>query len=153
MRRYPDSAESLQQALKIDPKDWQNWGNLGDTLFQIPARREEARSAYQKAIELGRARLEVNPRDASILAFTADYYAMLDQEPQAREQLARALEIAPADADVLFRAAILYNHFGDKEKTLDFLTKSVAAGYSRTMIRDTPDFDHLRDDHRFRSAP
>ena len=95
LRRYADSAESLQQALKIDPNGWQNWGNLGDALFQIPARHKEAESAYQKAIQLGTARLEVNPRDASILAFTADYYAMLNQEPQAREQLARALESTP----------------------------------------------------------
>lgn len=151
MRRYSDSVESLQQAMKIDPNDWQNWGNLGDTLFQMPARRAEARSAYQKAIDLAKARLEVNPRDAYILAFVADYNAMLDQEPQAREQITRALETAPADADVLFRAAILYNHFGDTEKALHFLTKSVAAGYGRTVIRDTPDFDHLKDDGRFRA--
>ena len=151
MRRYPDSAENLQEALKIDPRNWQNWGNLGDTLFQIPARRAEAMTAYQKAIELAKERLGVNPRDASILSFTADYYAMLDQEPQAREQMRRALEIAPADADVLFRAAILYNHFGDMEKTLDFLTKSVAAGGSRTEIRDTPDFNRLKDDRRFQA--
>jgi hypothetical protein len=32
---------------KVDPKDWLNWGNLGDTLFQIPARRAEARSGGQ----------------------------------------------------------------------------------------------------------
>jgi tetratricopeptide (TPR) repeat protein len=151
MRHYPDSAENLQQALKIDSKDWLNWGNLGDTLFQIPARRAEAKSAYQKALELAKPRLEVNPQDAAILAFTADYYAMLDQEREAREQMARALQTAPEDADVLFRAAILYNHFGDPGKTLDFLTKSVAAGYSRTLIRDTPDFDHLKDDRRFRA--
>jgi eukaryotic-like serine/threonine-protein kinase len=141
----------LKQALKIDSKDWLNWGNLGDTLFQIPSRRSEALSAYQKAIELAKERLDVNPRDAFTLAFTADYYSMLDQERQAREQLARALEIAPKDAEVLFRAAILYNHFGDAEKTLDSLAKSVSAGYSRTAIRDTPDFDHLKDDRRFRA--
>jgi tetratricopeptide (TPR) repeat protein len=151
MRRYPDSAENLQQALKIDSKDWLNWGNLGDTLFQIPARRAEAKSAYQKALEMAKPRLEVNPQDAAILAFTADYYAMLDQEREARVQMARALQTAPEDADVLFRAAILSNHFGDPGKTLNFLTKSVAAGYSRTLIRDTPDFDHLKDERRFRA--
>jgi tetratricopeptide (TPR) repeat protein len=151
MRRYQDSAENLQQALKIDPKDWLNWGNLGDTLFQISERRAEAKSAYQKAIELAKLRLEVNPQDATILAFIADYYAMLDQERESREQMARALQTAPEDADVLFRGAILCNHFGDSRKTLDFLTKSVAAGYSRTLIRDTPDFDHLKDDQRFRA--
>ena len=149
MRRYSDSAESLQEALKIDPKDWQNWGNLGDTLFQVPARRAEAMSAYKKAIELAKTRLEVNPRDAYTLAFTADYYAMLDQERQAKEELARALELAPADADVLFRAAILHNHFADTEKTLVYLGKAVAAGYSPTVIRDTPDFDHLKDEPRY----
>ncbi len=151
MRRYQDSAENLQQALKLDDKDWLNWGNLGDTLYQIPARRQEALNAYRKAIELARPRLEVNPKDFSTLAFTADYYAMLDQERQAREQLARALEITSSDAEVLFRAAILHNHFGDTEKTLDFLNKAVAAGYSRTALRDTPDFDRLKDDPRFRA--
>jgi len=151
MRRYSESADSVQQALKIDPNDFLNWGNLGDALFQIPDRRSEARRAYQKAIELAQSRLDVNPREASSLAFTADYYAMLDQERQARERLARALEIAPTDADVLFRAAIVHNHFGDKEKTLSLLAKSVANGYSRTVIRDTPDFDRLTDDRRFRA--
>jgi serine/threonine-protein kinase len=149
MRRYPESAENLEQALKMDPKDWLNWGNLGDTLSQIPARRAEARSAYQKATELGNARLEVNPRDTTVLSFIADYYAMLDQDRQAQELMDQALKIAPIDSDVLFRAAILYNRLGDTERTLDFLTKSVAAGCSRTLIRDTPDFDKFKNNPRF----
>lgn len=151
MRRYQESADSLQEALKIDPKDWLNWGNLGDTLVQIPSRHPEAMSAYRKAIDLARPRLEVNPKDSSSLAFTADYYAMLDDERQSRELLGRVLDIAPADPEVLFRAAIVNNHFRDKAKTLDFLDKAVAAGYSRTVIRDTPDFDSLKDDPRFRT--
>ena len=151
MRRYQDSAENLQQALKIDDQDWLNWGNLGDALYQIPSRRQEALSAYRKAIDLAQLRLRLNPRDSSALAFTADYYAMVGEERQAREHLARALEIAPNDADVLFRAALLYNHFQDTEKVLDFLSKSLSAGYSRAVIRDTPDFDHLKNDPRFRA--
>jgi tetratricopeptide (TPR) repeat protein len=118
-------------------------------LYQIPSRRADSLSAYRKAIELARLRLEANPKDSFALAFTADYYAMLDQEQQARETMARALEIAPADAEVLFRAAILYNHFGDTKNTLDFLTRSVASGYSRTVIRDTPDFNQLKNDAHF----
>jgi tetratricopeptide (TPR) repeat protein len=151
MRRYPESAENLQQALKIDADDWLNWGNLGDTLFQIPARRAEATNAYQKALDLTNARLQVNPRDAVTQAFAADYNAMIDRESQAKEEMARALQGAPADADVLFRAAILYNHFGEADKAIDFLGKSVTAGYSRTVIRDTPDFERIREDRRFRA--
>lgn len=151
MRRYDDSAASLQQALKIDDNDWLNWGNLGDALYQIPARRADAAAAYRKAIALTDARLEVNPRDAFTLAFAADYHAMLEEESTARDQMARAIQAAATDAEVLFRAAILNNHFGDAGKTLDFLNKAVAAGYSRTVIRDTPDFDHLKSDPRFRA--
>jgi hypothetical protein len=65
--------------------------------------------------------------------------------------MARALEITSTDADVLFRAAVMNNHFGDTEKSLDFLKRAVAAGYSPTVIRDTPDFDHLTGDPRFRA--
>jgi tetratricopeptide (TPR) repeat protein len=149
MRRYAEAAGSLQEAVKIDPNDWLNWGNLGDTLYQIPARRQESLDAYRKAIVLAKARLEVNPKDGFVLAFMADYYAMLDDERQARNQFGRALQIAPADPEVLFRAAILHNHFADRRKTLEFLEKSAAAGYSRTVIRDTPDFDWHRQEPRY----
>jgi serine/threonine protein kinase/tetratricopeptide (TPR) repeat protein len=150
LRRYEESAKTLRDALKMDDEDWANWGSLGDALFQLPARRSEALDAYQRAVDLAKARLDVNPRDASVLAATAGYYAILKRERQAKEQLARALQIAPADPEVLFRAAICYEHFGDADKTLDFLSKAIAAGYPLTVIRDTPDFDHFKDDVRFR---
>jgi tetratricopeptide (TPR) repeat protein len=152
LRRYEESADTLDQAMKIDDRDWQNWGNLGDALYQIPSRRAEALNAYRKAIDLALARLGVNPRDASVLAFTADYYAMLDKEKEAKDHLARALALAPTNGDVLFRAAILYNHFGEVQKTLTCLHRAVEAGYSRTVIRDTPDFDRLRSDGRLREV-
>jgi serine/threonine-protein kinase len=151
LRRYEDSAETLQTALKLDDRNWGDWGNLGDALYQIPSRRAEAPSAYKKAVEILSQRLEVNPKDVSALAMSADYYAMLDQEMEARRHLASALAIEPSDPDVLFRGAILYNHIGDTTKTLEFLRRAVDAGCSRTQVRDTPDFDHLRGDKRFDS--
>jgi tetratricopeptide (TPR) repeat protein len=152
LRRYAESADVLQQAIKINSNDWLNWGNLGDTLYQIPSRLSEAKAAYQKAIDLAQTRLEVNPRDGYTLAFSADYSAMLDQESKAKEKIARALEVSPKDPEVLFRAAVVFNHFKDETKALSFLGKAVAEGYSRTAIRDTPDFDHFKADPRFRSV-
>jgi len=151
LRKYDESVGTMREALRFDDQDWQNWGNLGDALFQIQSRRAEANQAYQKAVELAKARLEVNPRDAHTLAFSADYYAMLDEEHSAREQIGRALQIAPSDPEVLFRAAICYNHFKQVDKTLDLLDKAVASGYPQTVIQATPDFDALRGDVRFRT--
>ena len=153
MRRYQDSAENLELALKIDDKDWLNWGNLGDTLYRDSVSpRRDARSAYRKAIELGGPRLEVNPKDSLAPGL---YGGLL------RHGRPRAAGAGTDDAGAskshrltpmsLFRAAILYNHFGDTEKTTGISGKSVAAGYSRTVIHDTPDFDHLKDDPRFRA--
>src|SRR5208283_5317361 len=103
---------------------WINWGNLGDALYWIPSRRSEAATPYRTAISLARAKLEVNSRDANVWAGVACYYAMLDDRAQALESLQRALEIAPRDPDVMFRAAIIYNHFGDTDHCLAWLKQA-----------------------------
>jgi tetratricopeptide (TPR) repeat protein len=148
---FANAADTFAQAVKLDEKDWQNQGNLGDALYQIPSRRPEALQAYKKAIELANSRLEVNSRDALALSCVADYNAILGNKAAALADLQRALAAAPKDADVRFRAAILYNHFGDTESTVKFLKEGLDLGYPRNVVRDTPDFDHLKDDARVRA--
>jgi eukaryotic-like serine/threonine-protein kinase len=150
LRRYPDAAQTYQQGLSLDDRDSLIWGNLGDALYWTPGRRPEAEAAYRKAISRATAKLRVNPRDASLLAFLSTYCAMVGDKTAALSNLQLALELAPADADVMFRAALVHNHFGDTEQTLSSLEKAVAAGYPAAAIRDTPDFDHLRDNRRVR---
>ena len=58
-------------------------GNYGDGLYWAPGRREEAALAYRRAISLGEAKLQVNPRDATLLAFLATYNAMLGKKEMA----------------------------------------------------------------------
>ncbi len=78
----------------------------------------------------------------------ATYKAMIGDKAAAIADVLRAIELAPADADVRFRAALVYNHFGDVERTLSSLEKAVAGGYPAAAIKDTPDFDHLRGNQR-----
>jgi hypothetical protein len=49
----------------------------------------------------------------------------------------------------MFRAALVYNQLGDRQQTLEWLRKAAGAGFSRSTIRDTPDFDPLHSDPRF----
>jgi tetratricopeptide (TPR) repeat protein/tRNA A-37 threonylcarbamoyl transferase component Bud32 len=147
-RKFADAAQMYKQGLNLDDRDSLIWGNLGDALYWTPGRRSEAAAAYRKAISLATAKLQVNPRDANLLAFMATYQAMIGDKAAAMADLLRALELAPADADVRFRAALVYNHFGDVERTLSSLEKAVAVGYPAAAIRDTPDFDHLRGNQR-----
>jgi tetratricopeptide (TPR) repeat protein len=151
LRKFSDAADMYQQGLHLDDRDSMIWGNLGDALYWAPARRPEATAAYRKAISLAQAKLRVNPRDANLLAFTATYKAMTGEKAGATADVQRAIELAPNDADVRVRAALVYNHFDEVERTVASLEKAVAAGYPPAAIRDTPDFDHLRDNPRIQA--
>lgn len=149
--QFPQAVENFREAAKLNDQDWLNWGNLGDALYWNPGHREEASAAYRTAITLARKKLEVNPKDANILAYIAVYSAMLEDRQQASADLHKALALAPTDPDVMFRAALVNNRNGDANQTIEWLKKSMDAGYSPTTVRDTPDFDHLNDNPRFRA--
>lgn len=151
LRRFSDAADAFQRGLTLDDSDWLLWGNLGDSLFWSGGRRSRAIAAYEKAIPRAEKKLEVNPKDSIVLAFLADYNAMTGKHQKAVEEIDKALALAPADGEVRLRAAIVYNQLGDTNRCLASLEKAVAVGYSAQAIRDTPDFDHLHDNPRFRA--
>jgi tetratricopeptide (TPR) repeat protein len=150
LRRFSEAAQTYQQGLKLDDRDSLIWGNLGDALYWAPGRRPEAAGAYRHAISLATAKLQINPKDSTVLAFRATYNAMADDKGAALADLQQAQQLTPADANVNFRAALVYNHLGDSLRCLASLEKAVDAGYPASAIRDTPDFDHLRDNPRVR---
>jgi len=152
LRRFSEAAQMFQEGLKLnDYRDSLTWGNLGDALYWAPGRREEAAAAYRKAISISDSKMKINSRDAVGLAFRATYHAMVGDKPDALSDVQKALQLAPKDAEVNFRAALVYNQLGDTERCLSSLEKAVASGYPVSAIRDTPDFDHLRDYPRIRA--
>jgi tetratricopeptide (TPR) repeat protein len=76
MRRYAESASNFEEIVKLDPKNYLLWGNLGDAYYWAPGRRQQAAGAYGKAIALGEERRRVNPNDADLLSNLAMYHAM-----------------------------------------------------------------------------
>ena len=86
-----------------------------------------------------------------VLAYLADYSAMVGNKEAAYSYLQRALKASPSDGDVLFRAAIVYNHFNQPDQALLYLKKATQTGYSRNVIRDSPDFANLQQNPGFRA--
>lgn len=151
MHRYPEAIAALDQALKVDDGDWMNWGNLGDALYWSPDQRSQAAAKYRRAIEIGTASLQVNPRNAETLAYLANYSAMMGQRQAALAYIQKALDLAPSKGEILFRAAIVYNRLDQNDQALAYLKKAAEVGYSRTVIRDTPDFQNLQQNPQFRA--
>ncbi len=151
LRQFSGAAEAFQRGLSLDDSDWLLWGNLGDSLFWSGEQKSRAIIAYGNAILRAEKKLNVNRKDAIVLAFLADYNAMSGHQKKAGEYIEQALALAPEDGEVRLRAAIVYNQFGDMDRCLASLEKAVRVGYSAQVIRDTPDFDHLRNNSRFRA--
>jgi len=151
MRKFEAAARNFEAGLKLDKSSWLSWGNLGDADYWAPGRRQQASHAYREALRLSGEQLRINARDGRILAYRATYLAMLDRSKEASDALQRALSISPKNPDVQFRAALVYNHLGDTSRTLERLQAAMALGAAASSVRDTPDFDHLRDDAQFQA--
>jgi tetratricopeptide (TPR) repeat protein len=105
---------------------------------------------YRRAIGLAEEQLKINPRNADALGWLANYHAMLGERKTAQDYLDRALVLASADADMRLRAALVYITFGDRDRSIRWLEKAVAAGLPQSQIRGSPGFDTLASDARFR---
>jgi tetratricopeptide (TPR) repeat protein len=151
LHKFPESVSALRKASELDGRNYIAWGDLADALYWTPDQRSQSPAIYRKAIDLARGSVKVNPKDSGALSCLASYTAMLGDRDAALGALREALAVSPNDPDVMFRAAVIYNHFGEREQTMDWLRKATQAGFSKSTVRDTPDFAQLQQDSAFRS--
>jgi len=148
-RQFSEAAQAYEEAVKLDGRGWLIWGNLGDAYYWAPGKRVLASGAFRKAVSLAENRLRVNPRDAAVLGYLAYYHAMLNEKTSALKCARHAVEISPADPELLFNIGLTHNQLGAVDDALFWLKRALAAGFSRSTILDTPLVDNLRSDSRF----
>jgi serine/threonine protein kinase/tetratricopeptide (TPR) repeat protein len=151
LRRYAEAADIFQQSLKLNQNDYMNWGNLGDALYWTPNRRPESAKAYEQAIKLARAGIQVNPHDAVTLSYLGYYLAMAGDKKQAIDTVQRAVTLAPRNPDILLRAASTSIHFDDQQQTLVWLKQAVSAGLPPSQFLDSPEFQPLQNNAEFQA--
>jgi serine/threonine-protein kinase len=147
--RYARAARAFEEALKIDDHDYRVWRNLALSYKWSPDESERARAAWRQATQLAEERLAVNPRDAALLADLADCHAALGEQEQARQELARALDLAPDDVETQQVSAAVYEQIGDREAALHWMGRAIAGGYPRELIERDPALTALLADPRF----
>src|SRR2546428_450835 len=149
LRQYEQAARAYEQAVKLTEKDPLLWRNLGDGYYWTQGKRAQAAGAYRQGIALAKEELRVNPQDLYAFGVLAICHAMLGEKKPALESLRRGSLLSPGDPFLRFQAALVHNQFGESDQAIQWLKKALAAGYSPSRIRDTPNFDALRADPRF----
>ncbi len=149
LRKFDQAARNTQEALKLNDSDYQTWGNLGDAYY-YGGNKSSGMDSYKKAISMAEQRLKVNPRDTDVLSDLARYWAMLGDRSKALDYLDRSL-VGTNDKELLFAAALVYNQLRETGPALEWLSKALAAGYSRSVVTGTPDFDNLHDNPRYQA--
>ncbi|NOX67556.1 MAG: tetratricopeptide repeat protein [Gammaproteobacteria bacterium] len=141
--QYLKAIEDQKQAIDLAPDVHSAWGHLGDAYRFVEGEDKNANDAYDTAIKLAEQQLAINPTDWGSVGRLGLYYAHTGQLIQAREQLARLLELT-TDSTAYYFATLLSLEFGELDHAQEYFQRTVEGGWSRSLLAGDPDLAALR---------
>ena len=136
--RYPDAALEYQSAQALASSDPAIVGSLADALWLIPGRRPEAVRLYERAAQLAKESLKVNPVDAQLIASLGYYCGRAgDMEGSARA-IARAEALREDDMYVQYYIALAAADRRDDEKAREAIGRAERSGFPRKLLEVEP---------------
>jgi serine/threonine protein kinase/Tfp pilus assembly protein PilF len=148
--RYGDAIQPFEEARKLTPNNYRNWGNLGDAYRWTPGRKAEAADAYARAIDIARDSAKVSPDDLDVRASLAVYLAKSSRVDECREELRRiTTSERPHSAAVRFKTALAFELSGDRDTALTWMQRAIEAKYPVRELQFEPDLAAMRRDVRY----
>jgi len=147
--RFQEAAQMHGKATQLAPDNEIYWGNLGHARRWDAQLAAQAPDAYRRAIELGEQALSINPHDARVHARLAIYWAGLDERNMSLAEIDKALKMERSGY-VQYRAALVYEQAGYRDRALRALQSALELGYSLTEIQNAVPLKALREDPRYR---
>jgi tetratricopeptide (TPR) repeat protein len=75
---------------------------------------------------------------------------MLGDRKKALDYLDKSLAAGHGDKELLFNAAVVYNQLRETGPALEWLSKALGAGYSRSVVATSAALSDLHDNPRYR---
>lgn len=146
-KRDAEAATLYERAVALDVRTYVYYLNLGDSDRRL-GRRQEARAAYTKAMDLAVKELEDNPRDGYTRCFVAYFAASLGDRARAEAEVSQALQLSPGENEVI-RCSVLTNEMlGHRNRAMGAL--SGATPDLLQKLDRHPDLADFRQDPRFK---
>ncbi len=149
MGRFEDAAHQWRLATESGVLSAMLFSNLGDALRQL-GRANESRSAYERAVDLGRSQLEVDAGDAESRAMLATALAGLGRCDDAAGEARRGLSDAAGNPAIDYYAAIVCAICRDDAGAIRHAMIAIKGGIIAD-VRTNPDLRPYLDDPSIRS--
>lgn len=147
--KYDESVPAFEKAVALSANDFDSWGNLGDAYRWSTGKKDQAKAAYQQAIQLVQGEIAKNPTGIDLKADLALYLAKSGDQSAALRALKPVEDAHSKDPAVLYNVAVVYELCGARDKALDSLLASVQTGEGLNDIQNEPEFVSLRADPRY----
>jgi tetratricopeptide (TPR) repeat protein len=148
---YQQAVEAFEKALAMPggANSYLQWGNLGDACRWTPDKKERAREAYLRGIQLLHEELRAKPQDVTLRSRLALFFAKRGDRDEALTELVRLETTAGKDANARYRMAVAYELAGARGQALAALGEALRGGFSSEEARRDPELLGLRADPRY----
>ena len=144
-----EAAQHFEHASEVRPEDFQSICLLGSVYHGL-GESEKAKDCHYRSLEVIEKHLDLNPDDARALYLGSGALIGIGETEQGLEWAARAVEIDPNDAAVLYNVACTYSNAERLDEAIDYLERAVAVGFaSKEWIVNDGDFEPLREHPRY----
>lgn len=141
---YSQAAEMYELVLQEYPNQYQYWGNLA-VAYEYSGEDAKSREAYLNAIDKALVQLEVNNRNAELLADLGAYHSDIQDTTQSIEYINRALGIDSESVMVRERAVATFESLGMREEALQWISPAILSN-----IEAQPELEDLKNDPRYK---
>ena len=147
--KHKQAARLFEQAAKVRPEDYEVT-NFLVSAYEDLGLEQKAKAAIQRAVEIFKKHLELNPGDSRAFYLGAFQLLKTNDVKTAFEWMERAISLDPGDPGVLYNAACFYSLQEMSEKALDYFERAIESGFSsKEWIENDTDLDLIRDHPRF----
>ena len=147
--RDREAIDLFKKVIELNPDFYSAHGDLKD-VYERLGETEKYTETLQDSLQFYPRYLSQHPDDARAYMYHAIILAQAGKSEEAKVEAAKAIELSPGDAPMMYNAACVYARLGENGRALETLKNAVASGYEYyEWIKRDPDLESIRNEPEY----